>query len=81
MWPATTRLCSRPADSAPSAGAVSSAHLSPTLGAPQFQPVGVPPEPLGLNPAKDNAGTNVAKAHEEAARRRAAAPNVGHETF
>lgn len=74
-------LCSRPADSAPSAGAVGSAHLSPTLGAPQFRPVGFPPEPLGLNPAKDNAGTNVAKAHEEAARRRAAAPNVGHENF
>jgi hypothetical protein len=71
-------LCNRPADSAPAFGP---AHLTPTCGAPQFRPVGVAPEPLGLNPARDNPATNVAKAHEEAARRRAAAPNVGHENF
>eukprot|EP00967_Tisochrysis_lutea_P063561 scaffold82047_cov31-Tisochrysis_lutea.AAC.8 len=74
-------LCTRPANSAPSAGGIGPIHLSPTLDAPQFRPVGLPAEPIGLNPAKDNCATNVAKAHEEAARRRAAAPKLGQENF
>jgi len=74
-------LCNRPAASAPSAMGVGPLHIAPTLGAPQFRPVGVPPEPIGLPPAKDNHTTNLVMAHEEAARRRAAMPNLGHENF
>jgi hypothetical protein len=60
-------LCNRPTEpsSAPP-------PLNPTVDAPSFRPVGLPAEPLGLNPAKENLVSNVLAVHDEASRRRAA---------
>eukprot|EP00966_Prymnesium_polylepis_P212357 4919471-Prymnesium_polylepis.1 len=66
-------LCNRPTE--PTArGGPGQANLTPSIDAPSFRPVGLPAEPLGLNPAKENLVSNVVAVHEEAARRRATMP-------
>ena len=60
-------LCNRPAEPTSAAQHM----LTPSVDAPSFRPVGLPAEPLGLNPAKENLVSNVAAMHDEAARRRA----------
>ena len=60
-------LCTRPADTA-----AAKPVLNPAVDAPSFRPVGLPAEPLGLNPAKENLVSNVLAVHDEASRRRAA---------
>ena len=61
-------LCNRPTD--PSSAAGGGAKLAPSSDTPSFRPVGLPAEPLGLNPAKENLVSNVLAVHDEAARRR-----------
>ena len=61
-------LCNRPE---PSSAPTGPAMLTPSVDAPSFRPVGLPSEPLGLNPAKENLVSNVLAVHDEAARRRA----------
>ena len=63
-------LCNRPTD--PSSYAPGAQMLNPSVDAPSFRPVGLPAEPLGLNPAKENLVSNVLAVHDEASRRRAA---------
>jgi hypothetical protein len=66
-------LCNRPSEPAYNS-APGVPHISPSVDAPSFRPVGLPAEPLGLNPAKENLVSNVLAVHDEAARRRADAP-------
>ena len=66
-------LCNRPSEPA-GYSAPGVTHISPSMDAPSFRPVGLPAEPLGLNPAKENLVSNVLAVHDEAARRRAEAP-------
>lgn len=70
-------LCNRPTE--PTSAAQH--HLSPAVDAPSFRPVGLPAEPLGLNPAKENLVSNVLAVHDEASRRRAAAPGPERTNF
>ena len=63
-------LCNRPTD--PTSYAPGAHVLNPSVDAPSFRPVGLPAEPLGLNPAKENLVSNVLAVHDEASRRRAA---------
>ena len=69
-------LCNRPADSAPGRAAEPGAanFTAPVDNAPRFRPVGLPAEPLGLNPAKENVICNVLAMEREASRRRANMP-------
>jgi hypothetical protein len=67
-------LCNRPAEPLGRAGGPGQQHLTPQIDAPSFRPVGLPAEPLGLNPAKENLVSNIVAVHEEAARRRATQP-------
>ena len=62
-------LCNRPTEPHGSGPGVQ--HITPSVDAPSFRPVGLPAEPLGLNPAKENLVSNVLAVHDEAARRRA----------
>jgi hypothetical protein len=64
-------LCNRPTEPTTFAGPQ---HLKPSMDAPSFRPVGLPSEPLGLNPAKENLVSNILAVHDEAARRRADNP-------
>lgn len=68
-------LCNRPAEPSSQPHGPGRQHLSPQIDAPSFRPVGLPPEPLGLNPAKENLISNVIAVHEEAARRRLNMPH------
>lgn len=67
-------LCNRPTEPSGRAGGPGQQHLTPQIDAPSFRPVGLPAEPLGLNPAKENLVSNVVAVHEEAARRRMTEP-------
>jgi len=69
-------LCNRPMEQASRAP-----QVSPAPEPPSFRPVGLPAEPIGLNPAKENLVCNVNAAHEEAARRRAADPSQAGTNF
>lgn len=62
-------LCNRPTE--PASYGAGPPHITPAQDAPSFRPVGLPAEPLGLNPAKENLVSNVHAVHDEAARRRA----------
>ena len=60
-------LCNRPTEQPSAPGR----HISVAPEPPSFRPVGLPAEPLGLNPAKENLVSNVLAVHDEAMRRRA----------
>ena len=62
-------LCNRPTEPT----SYAPANLNPAVDAPSFRPVGLPAEPLGLNPAKENLVSNVLAVRDDAARRRAGA--------
>lgn len=62
-------LCNRPTE--PTSYGAGVTTITPASDAPSFRPVGLPAEPLGLNPAKENLVSNVLAVHDEAARRRA----------
>jgi len=64
-------LCNRPGDNGPGMGA---ANINPAIDAPRFRPVGLPMEPLGLNPARENVISNVLAMERECQRRRAEMP-------
>lgn len=70
-------LCNRPADDAPGAP-----DVNPAVEAPRFRPGGLPHEPIGINPAKENLVSNMQAVQAEAARRRAEDPErLAPETF
>ena len=74
-------LCNRPADTMPlRAEPLGAANINPQVDAPRFRPVGLPSEPLGLNPAKENVVCNVVAMEREAARRRAERPHQAQPT-
>ena len=60
-------LCNRPTDGASQPGGPGPQHLTPAIDAPSFRPVGLPAEPLGLNPAKENLVSNVLASYREQA--------------
>jgi len=70
-------LCNRPTEQSSRPGPQVSAAPEP----PSFRPVGLPAEPIGLNPAKENLVTNVNSVHDEAMRRRAAMPSQAGTNF
>jgi len=70
-------LCNRPTEPTSAAQHM----LNPTVDAPSFRPVGLPAEPLGLNPAKENLVSNVLAVHDEAGRRRAASQGPQRTNF